>query len=305
MKKLIFVLCLGFSELLLAGNCPADRVFTHEMGETCVADIPKRIVVLEYSFLDQLALLKVSPIGYARDAMPAYLEAFVTKSTNIGSRKMPSLEKITSLKADLIIADKRLHANIYSQLSAIAPTLIRNGMRGSIEDQFATLSQVADILSKDKVAKRAIAATYEKIANSKAIAIDKTTVVGVFRPGSMSAHGNESFLGSLIESVGKTVPVKTRAGKRQYYLDLEGLAAINPQALILMCSADAQAALDEMLKNPLFRALTAVKNQNLYIVPKMLWAKGRGVLGINQILDVASDTGFLVHKPSTALNCLD
>ena len=66
------------------------------------------------------------------------------------------------------------------------------------------------------------------------------------------------------------------------FLDLERLAAINPEDLIFMCSADAQEALDEMLKNPLFRVVKAVKNQHLSIVPKMLWAKGRGVIGITK-----------------------
>jgi len=305
MKILIFVLCLGFSGVLLAADCLATRVFSHELGETCINDVPKRIVVLEYSFLDQLGVLEIQPIGYAQDAMPAYLKPYAQSSTNIGSRKMPSLEKIISLKPDLIIADKRLHANIYAQLSAIAPTIVRNGMRGGLNDQFATLRQVAKIVGKVEQAERAINETEEKIIQRRYQEPNKTAVIGVFRPGSMSAHGSESFLGSLIESLGYTVALKTRSGNRQYYLDLEGLAAINPDVLILMCSADAQDALNQLLSNPLFRVLKAVKHQHLYIAPKMLWAKGRGVLGVNRILDTANTTGLLAYKAAITHQCIE
>lgn len=309
MKKIISLTVTLIIALYAAGaaanDCPAGRLFSHLGGKTCIADLPQRIVVLEYSFLDQLGVLGITPIGYSKDSMPAYLNEFAAASTPIGSRKTPSLEKITALKPDLIIADKRLHTQIYSQLAEIAPTLLRNGMRGSLDDQIATLRQLATVTNKAEIAEVAIAETEEKLAQTRQNSVSDKVVIGVFRPGSMSAHGKESFIGSLIEQMGKENVLDTQAGDRQYYLTLEGLAAVNPDSLVLMCGSDAQSALDDMLKNPLFKALTAVKNQRLYLVPRLLWAKGRGLLGINHILDTAAASGLLASEPTQRLTCLD
>ena len=42
---------------------------THDLGTTAVPDNPQRIVVLEYSFVDSLAAVGVSPLGIADDNM--------------------------------------------------------------------------------------------------------------------------------------------------------------------------------------------------------------------------------------------
>ena len=85
--------------------------------------VPERIVVLEYSFADHLAMLDTAPVGYAVDAMPDYLLPFTegVGAEPVGTRAEPSLEAIVALRPDLIIGDLRRHEAIYDQLSEIAP----------------------------------------------------------------------------------------------------------------------------------------------------------------------------------------
>ncbi|MDP6653318.1 MAG: ABC transporter substrate-binding protein, partial [Gammaproteobacteria bacterium] len=45
----------------------ADKTVKHEMGQTQVPDNPQRIVVLEFSFVDALASVGVTPVGIADD----------------------------------------------------------------------------------------------------------------------------------------------------------------------------------------------------------------------------------------------
>lgn len=306
MKKLILALSLvtGFAlNTATANDCPKGRLFSHESGETCVKAVPKKVVVLEYSFADHLGVLGEKPVGYAKDAMPVYLEPVVASGEIVGKRKAPSLEKIAALKPDLIIADKKRHTGIYEQLSAIAPTIIHNSLRGNYDDQMNSLKQIADIYGKRDIADKAIAVLEEKIAKTKEQAHKNSVLIDVFRPGQHSIHSNESFMGSMLERIGKTVPVKVRDGQTQFELDLEGVASINPDAILLLCTEKSQEGINELIQNPVVGALTAVKNGNVYFVSKTLWSKGRAVMGLNLVLDEMKNNGFLAHAPSQDFTC--
>lgn len=308
MKKLVLAISLlsGIGlNVAMASDCPKGRLFSHESGETCVKAVPKKVVVLEYSFADHLGVLGEKPVGYAKDAMPVYLEPVVAGGEIVGKRKAPSLEKIATLKPDLIIADKKRHTGIYEQLSAIAPTIIHNSLRGNYDDQMNSLKQIADIYNKRDVADKAIADLEAKIAKTNAEGHSNSVLIDVFRPGQHSIHSNESFMGSMLERIGKTVPVKVRDGQTQFELDLEGVASINPDAILLLCTEKSQEGINALMQNPVVGALTAVKNGNVYFVSKTLWSKGRAVMGLNLVLDEAKANGFLSNEPNDSFNCIN
>ncbi len=305
MKKLLLSFIV-LANMAVASDCPKDRLFAHESGETCVKDIPKRVVVLEYSFADHLGVLGEKPAGYAKDAMPKYLEPIVEGAAIVGKRKAPSLEKIAALKPDLIIADKKRHTGIYEQLSAIAPTIIHNSLRGDYDDQMNSLKQIGDIYGKRNIADKAVADLALRIKETKEKTTNNTVLIDVFRPGQHSIHSNESFMGSLLEHLGKTVPVKVREGQTQFELDLEGIASVNPEAILLLCNEKSQQGVDKLLKKPVVKALKAVKNGNVYFASKTLWSKGRGILGLNLALNDAESSGLLTNSPNqTALRCIN
>ena len=81
----------------------------HEEGTTKVPKHPKRVVVLEYSFVDALVALDVKPVGIADDnkknRIIKPLRDKIGNYTSVGARKQPNLEKSSKLKPDLIIAD--------------------------------------------------------------------------------------------------------------------------------------------------------------------------------------------------------
>ena len=99
----------------------------HELGTTKVPKNPKRIVVLELSFVDALHHLPSRPLGIADDNKKDMIEQLVNEKVNYtyicGTRQQPNLEVISSLKPDLIIADvQQRHKAIYKDLQQIAPT---------------------------------------------------------------------------------------------------------------------------------------------------------------------------------------
>ncbi|WP_141506308.1 ABC transporter substrate-binding protein [Paenibacillus luteus] len=97
-------------------------------GEVTLEKPAQKVVVLEWTFTEDVIALGVQPVGNADNegykvwvTGEAPLDAGVT---DVGFRHEPNLETIASLKPDLIIANTDSHEAIYEQLKGIAPTVI-------------------------------------------------------------------------------------------------------------------------------------------------------------------------------------
>ena len=98
------------------------RVVQHHMGETCIPLNPQRIVGLGNTGFFALDL-GVEPVGIVHSPLVESLglKSQVQDIEDIGNP--PNLEKLVALKPDLIFGWG--HQNIYSQLSQIAPTVLK------------------------------------------------------------------------------------------------------------------------------------------------------------------------------------
>ena len=106
----------------------SPRTIQDEQGVFEIDTTPQRIVVLEFSFVDALAAVGVSPVGVADDndasrVIPA-VRKLIKPWKSVGMRAQPSLEAIAVLKPDLIIADAERHRTVLKDLQRIAPTLL-------------------------------------------------------------------------------------------------------------------------------------------------------------------------------------
>lgn len=135
-------------------------VLKDSKGEITLDKPAQRVVVLEWTFTEDVIALGVQPVGNADNenyklyvTSEAPLDANVT---DVGSRDEPDLETIASLKPDLIIANTGGHEGIYDQLKSIAPTLIfglyPNEGEGNqytlMEDTFKTIAAAVGKLQK-------------------------------------------------------------------------------------------------------------------------------------------------------------
>ena len=128
--------CLAGMAALCLGTClatpgTARAVTIHDdQGELTIDTPPARIVALEYSFVDALANVGISPVGIADDGQPDRIQepmrSLIKPWTSVGTRSQPSMEVIAGLKPDLIIADTSRHRAVYDQLRKIAPVLLLN-----------------------------------------------------------------------------------------------------------------------------------------------------------------------------------
>jgi iron complex transport system substrate-binding protein len=135
----------------LTGNLEGSakcRMVQHKLGETCIPIHPQRIVVLdEYYLLDSISALGIKPVGYAPCSIciPSItLSKLVADIPDVGDIAAPSLEKILSLKPDLILG-LDWQKQFYPLLSKIAPTvMIDDSEKIGFKKNLEYLSEILD-----------------------------------------------------------------------------------------------------------------------------------------------------------------
>ena len=306
LSKTFRSLILGF---ITALSLPLFAVsIEHELGITDVPDHPKRIVVLEFSFVDALASINVAPVGIADDNKPeriisAYTDAIGHDWISVGSRKTPSLELIASLKPDLIIADKKRSSAAYGALSEIAPTIVLDSLVVDHPTMLKQISVIGKALGKEAEMEKRIAdhkakmAAYAKEFN--VAGKDVYLQFGYARAKGLTLHSPYSFTGSLIGELGFTSNLTSEEkdltlAKAYIPTTLEQLSELNPDILVLGIYAD-KTLMDDWKEEPLYQNITAVKSDNIYHVNAHNWSRLRGMISSEM---TAHDLSDIVEKVS-------
>ncbi|MGO3885639.1 MAG: iron-siderophore ABC transporter substrate-binding protein [Mycetocola sp.] len=108
-------------------------IIEHEFGSTTIEAEPTRVVTLGVTDADPAIALGVVPVGnagysYYKSGLGPWTDELIGDSelTLIGSDSEPNLEQIIALDPDLILGvSAGFDDNLYTQLSAIAPTVAR------------------------------------------------------------------------------------------------------------------------------------------------------------------------------------
>ncbi|MCC8433360.1 ABC transporter substrate-binding protein [Brevibacillus sp. M2.1A] len=274
------------------------RIVKHELGETEITGDPKRVVALEYSFVDGLWELGVTPVGIAQEK-DKDVEGLIGKKieyTPVGTRQQPSLEVISSLQPDLIIGDLNRHKDIYKDLQKIAPTIILKSRNSTYQENLSSFATIGEALNKQKEAEQRLIKHKEIIAEfkKKVPAEDSRKVMlGVFRADSLSAHGAKSFDGELLEMIGIKNAIQD-APEPTVKISLEQMVQWDPDVIFLAEADDA--LLNEWKQNPLWNNITAVKNQEVHKVNRDLWTRYRGLKSAERIVEEAVNLLYSKEK---------
>lgn len=281
-----------------SGQTAQKRIVKHELGETEITGDPKRVVALEYSFVDGLWELGVTPVGIAQEK-DKDVEGLIGKKieyTPVGTRQQPSLEVISSLQPDLIIGDLNRHKDIYKDLQKIAPTIILKSRNSTYQENLSSFATIGEALNKQKEAEQRLIKHKEIIAEfkKKVPAEDSRKVMlGVFRADSLSAHGAKSFDGELLEMIGIKNAIQD-APEPTVKISLEQMVQWDPDVIFLAEADDA--LLNEWKKNPLWNNITAVKNQEVHKVNRDLWTRYRGLKSAERIVEEAVNLLYSKEK---------
>ena len=271
------------ASLCLFGASVAQAVtVTDEKGEFTINKTPTRVVALEYSFVDALAQVGVSPVGVADDNdMNRILKEVREKIQpwqSVGSRSQPSLEMIASLKPDLIIADPSRHTAVYEELKKIAPTMMFDSRHESYQDNLQTAQKIGDVVGKSAEMKAKIAEHNAFIAKVKAnIKVNSDSVIyGTSREDKFTFQNNTAYVPTFLAELGFKPAALPNNDKALVEINLEQLVTLQPKWLFISHYRDESIA-RKWEAESLWKAIPAVKANHVYPVDQYVWARGRGI----------------------------
>ncbi|MFS0837003.1 ABC transporter substrate-binding protein [Paenibacillus sp. 1P03SA] len=265
----------------------------HAMGETEVPAAPKRVVILTNEGTEALLALGIKPVGAVKSftGNPWYdhIKADMEGVTVVGDEHQPSLETIISLKPDLIIGNKMRQEKVYTQLSAIAPTVFSETLRGEWKNNF---SLYAEAVNKKADGEKIIADFDKRIEDFKSKAGDKLkekVSVVRFMAGKTRIYLDDTFTGIIFKQIGiARTPVKAKDTFVEE-ITKERVPEVDSDRLFYFTyeTGDGNGTKQEeaIIKDPLWQNLNVVKNGKAQKVNDVTWNTAGGVKAANLLLD--------------------
>jgi ferric citrate transport system substrate-binding protein len=279
----VLVLCFSFSTTALAAAENAVNNSVEDSKGTFSLDyIPQRIVVLELSFVDALAAVGVSPVGIADDKDPDRILKEIRDEigawTSVGTRSQPSLETISALKPDLIIADISRHEGVYADLQKIAPTLILPSRRANYEENLQATAIIGKAIGKDQEMQARLKKHAQVMSDfAQQLPAGKEVQFGVARDDALFLHTADSYAGGVIRALGLKNANTGRSDDAYRQTSLEQFLAVNPDYFIVG-NYVTPSIIDKWKKEPLWSVLKAAKNHHIYSVNPNTWSRCRGII---------------------------
>jgi iron complex transport system substrate-binding protein len=284
----------GTAEAAASAAPEETRTVEHAMGTTEIEGTPERVVVLDTGELDAALALGVTPVGAVRtgvsDELPAYIEdAGVDPADiqNVGTIAEPALEEIAALEPDLILSNSVRHAEIYDQLSAIAPTVFAEAIGETWEDN---LRLAGEALDRSEEAEQLLADYTERAAEVGALygdpAATEVSMVRFLDGSAVRLYGEGSFIGDVLGDVGFARPEVQRTAETFVEVSPEQIGQGDGDLVFYASYGDeGQAAAAQITSGGLWQGLSAVQQGRAFEVSDDRWFLAIGPLGAGLVLD--------------------
>ena len=265
-----------------------------------IPDELESVVALEYSFVEALAKLELNVTGIADDKDKNNLENsikhLVGNYTSVGSRLEPDTELIKKAEPQLILADKTRHESIFEKLNTAAPTVLLESFDANYDQSIETFKQIAELVSKEDKGRELVVQHNEKVEDlSKDIKLDKdvSTIAAVPTHDGLYVHASHSYVGQFLQKVGfnGSVPKDMENHLPEYmgadYLkvDTDRFASFNPERILIMVDEDNKTDYEKLKETEDWLNIEAVRNQRVHDVNRERWAKYRGLIASELILE--------------------
>ncbi|WP_346935907.1 iron-siderophore ABC transporter substrate-binding protein [Clostridium sp.] len=264
----------------------------HAMGTTEIPENPKKVVILTNEGLEALLTLGVKPVGAVTGVTGDWYEHTKSELIDVkpvGKEKEPNVEAIAALKPDLIIGNKMRHEKIYDQLSAIAPTVYSDTIRGAWKDNFKFY---AEVLNKESEGEKAIQAYESKINYIKENYSDKLNneiSLVRFMDGKTRIYLGDTFAGTILKEIGFKRPAAQQGTEFVNEIGKERLNEADGDVMFYFTyelgDGKGLAREEEWLNDPMFKSLNVVKNNKAYKVDDTIWNTAGGIKAANLMLD--------------------
>ena len=291
------------------GKAEGNITITGVNGEVTLDEPAKKIVVLEWTYAEDLLAVGIQPIGMA-DIQEYHnwvnIDAELSKDVaDVGGRQEPNLEAIAALEPDLIIGTSFRHDGMIADLEKIAPTVIFNPYPEDekmdlYQEMITTFNEIAKAVDKKDEAKQVLADLDVKYEEAKktidsadlktkdvvltlAYSGPQAPEIRVFTPNSMA-----SIILSKIGLNNIHVPDQFEVFGSSTY-NVEGLTKYENANYLYSVQSEDNIYENQFKDNAVWKNLNFVKEDRLYDLGGDTWLYG-GPLSAETLLNKITST---------------
>lgn len=281
------------------------RVVTDSIGrEVTIPTHPKRVVFLNASHLDlyyyaggkETNTIIGKPVS---EALDDEIKEGTKNIAEVGVIHNPSVETILKLEPDLVIGiNVPFHQQLIPTLEkANIPVLIKS--LDTYEEVIDTLQFYGELTGKEDIAQakiNEIKLNYEKAVARADNKTSPNTLMIWGTTDSFSMATSKSFAGNLLKRLGgnNIADNVDSVAKDSGFIPLgmEYIATQDPEVIFVVTHGDVEAVKasinDNLGQNPLWKDISAVKNNRVYVLPYQLFAVNPGTK-IADALNILAD----------------
>ncbi|MDR5753407.1 MULTISPECIES: iron-siderophore ABC transporter substrate-binding protein [unclassified Caballeronia] len=269
---------------------------------------PKRIVVLEFMFAEDLAALDVTPVGVVD---PQYYAGWIGYDSarfkgvqEVGTRQEPSLEAIAATRPDLIVGVGYRHAPIFDALDRIAPTVLfqfspdvgKGDPAATQLDWTRTIFRTMACLTGRETAARAVEAKLDaglaRDAERLAAAGRKGAQFALLQelglPDRYWAYTGNSTAAGVARALGVKLWPSTPTREGTVYLTSADFLKRPDVAVLFVTATGANVPVDAKLDSPVWRFVPARREGRVSLVEPNIWGFG-GPMSALRLADMITD----------------
>lgn len=242
-----------------------------------------RIVVLDSATVEMIYMLGAEDkiVGVANlERSKVWPEEKVAKLESVGTFMKPSLEKIITLKPDLVITSALTDDNLNNGLKSnnIESKRIQ---ANSIEEIFTNFLEVAKMLGKENEANKIIAEKKAKLEEIKKMVTGNKKGLFVMSASPLMVFGNDNLPNDIMKLLNIKNIAENQKG-RNPIVTPEFIMKENPDIIITLLPNPAQI----VATNPQLKNVNAIKNSKFIVVNSSQILRG-SPRTIDQIEEIA------------------
>lgn len=277
--------CGKNSAPVVDGDTHAFLTVTDDLGRTVtLSKQPNKIVALSPSFLAPLGAVDAKLVG--RPSSKTGVPDFAKTVEEVGAVYSINLEKVVSLKPDLVIAYQGMHDKFIPILESnrIPVIVARMKTYRDVQDKIQLFAEITGETQKGKALAaemdekaRAIVSKIPQDHRKVAILHSTAKSVTVELEGSIAGCTAEMLGFKNVASGSKTLDKDPDSTP----YSLETLVESNPDMIFVVTMGNLEEIKKRMTEdvesNPAWRALAAVKNKAIYFLPQELFLLNPGL----------------------------
>ncbi|WP_051693058.1 ABC transporter substrate-binding protein [Marinobacterium lacunae] len=282
--------CRSVMALLLAAGAPGLQASVQgEVARRSAAlpARPLRVVVLEFTFVEMLLELGITPVGMPEPKHYAqwlgYASEQLVDVVDVGTRQQPNLEAVAMLEPDLIIALDYRHMTLFDTLDSLAPTIMMRYDPGAggvtqLEHTVGAMQSLSQLVGKMDEAE------HQLQQFSAALEEDRQALVGQ-RGRQVSlmhdlglghifwAYAGNSMAAGIARHHGLVYTPDSRPGDGMQYVRVDELIRQEDLHLLLIAYRQGQ-DLETTLADPMWQLVPARQSERIALLRPNIWAFG-------------------------------